>query len=156
MVPGLVKAGIVRGTISRVRSLISGWIIFASTIRVSRFTSTKTGVAPHNWIWLAVDTQVIEGVITSSPGPISIALMKRCMPAVADDSATAYRAPVISHTSCSNSAFLAPVVIQPERNTSATAAISSSDIDGFDRGIKGLFTDDSFLIDLTHQHIVSY
>ncbi|EGH18346.1 hypothetical protein Pgy4_35873, partial [Pseudomonas savastanoi pv. glycinea str. race 4] len=29
----------------------------------------KTGVAPSRQIMLAVDTQVCEGVITSSPGP---------------------------------------------------------------------------------------
>ena len=56
------------GTIKRVRLVIFFAIVSAVTISVSRSTSANTGVAPANTIRLTVDTQVMEGVITSSPG----------------------------------------------------------------------------------------
>jgi hypothetical protein len=106
----------------------------AETIRVSFATSANTGVAPARTIRLTVETQVMEGVITSSPGPMPRARRRRCIPAVPEDSATAPRHPTYSQNLCSNSAPLGPVVIQPERRTSATAAISPSVMDGLENG----------------------
>lgn len=51
---------------------------------------------------LTIETQVIDGVITSSPGPISIALSNRCIAAVAEERATPYRLPVSEQTPSSN------------------------------------------------------
>jgi len=96
--------------------------------------SAKTGVAPARTIKFIVETQVIEGVTTSSPGPMSSAFNSRCMPAVADESATQSSAPVYSQNFDSNSAVFTPVVIQPDFKTSITAEISSSLMDGFENG----------------------
>jgi hypothetical protein len=78
----------------------------------------------------------MEGVITSSPGPISRAFNKRCMPAVAEYNATARPALEYSQKACSNSAVLGPVVIQPDLKTSATASISDSLMEGLENGKK--------------------
>jgi hypothetical protein len=58
------------------------------------------------------------------------------MPAVADESATAAWHPVYAHIASSNFAQFGPVVIQPERNTSPIASMSSSEIDGLENGRK--------------------
>ena len=76
------------GTISRVRGVTAARTASGVTSSVSRSTSTKTGFAPASTIMLTIETQVIDGVITSSPGPISIALSSRCIAAVAEESAT--------------------------------------------------------------------
>jgi hypothetical protein len=103
-------------------------------MRVSASISAKIGVAPESTIKLTVETQVMEGVITSSPGPIFRALRARCIPAVAEDKATACFAPQYSLKASSNSAAFDPVVIHPERRTSETAEISFSEIEGFEKG----------------------
>ena len=72
-----------------VRSVMAASTDSADTSSVSRSTSTKTGVAPIRWIMFGVETQVMEGVMTSSPGPMSMALSTRCIAAVADETATA-------------------------------------------------------------------
>src|SRR5690242_4600804 len=89
-------------------------------------TSTKTGFAPRNIARLGVETHVSDGVITSSPGAICNASNATCIPAVAEASATASPIPQYAANADSNAAHFAPVVIQPERNTFATSAISAS------------------------------
>jgi len=56
------------------------------------------------------------------------------MPAVAEHRATAPGEPVYCARAASNSALRVPVVIQPERSTSVTAAMSASIIDGRENG----------------------
>ena len=73
-------------------------------------------------------------VITSSPGPISSAHSRRCIPAVPEDRAAECLHPAYSQNFFSNSAFFTPVVIQPEPSTSATAFISSLLTEGREKG----------------------
>src|SRR5262245_28865904 len=104
------------------------------TISVSQSTSTNTGVAPHKVIRFTVDTQVIDGVITSSPGPIPKACSSTSIPAVTEVRAMACAQPVSALNCCSSSAQRAPVVIQPDSRTACTAAMSSAVIDGLENG----------------------
>ncbi|MNC51844.1 hypothetical protein D3C75_1011540 [compost metagenome] len=76
-----------------VRGVIAASIAVTSVISVSRSTSTNTGVAPSRVIMLAVETQVCDGVMTSSPGPTPNASRVICIPPVAEESATACRQP---------------------------------------------------------------
>ena len=92
-----------------------------------------------------METHVMDGVITSSPGPIFMAFKARCIPAVAEASATDLAQPVYSQNFSSNSAFFEPVVIHPERRTSPTAAISASVMLGRENG------KNSFLMDIVIQ-----
>ena len=85
---------------------------------------------------MTVEANVIEGVTTSSPGPIPRAERTMWSPAVAEVTATACGAPVASRKIPSSSATLGPLVIQPERSDSATAATSSSPRAGRDNGRK--------------------
>src|SRR3954466_13397862 len=97
-----------------------------SMFSVSSWMSAKTGVAPVWTITFAVAGQVTEVVITSSPGPIPSATSARCMAAVPDATASACSAPAYSAKRRSSSAARGPVVSQPERMASVTAAPSSS------------------------------
>jgi hypothetical protein len=126
------------GTIILVLSEILSAMVSGVTIRVSRSTSAKTGVAPASTIRLTVETHVRDGVMTSSPGPIPRAARVRCMPAVAEERPTAPDAPTYLQNACSNSAATGPVVIHPERSTPATAAISASLMEGFENGRNSL------------------
>ena len=81
-----------------------------------------------------VETHVIEGPTTSSPGPMPIAWSARCMRAVPLVAAMACFAPVRRATMSSSSLTLGPVVIQPLRRTSPMAAMSSSVMDGRQNG----------------------
>ncbi|MOA60946.1 hypothetical protein D3C78_1859660 [compost metagenome] len=74
----------------------------ALTISVSRSTSIITGVAPSNSIMLRVETQVWDGVITSSPGPMFNAIRVICIPAVAEQTAIACLQPKVAQNSLSN------------------------------------------------------
>src|SRR5439155_20045389 len=78
----------------------------------------------------AVAGQVIGVVITSSPGPTPSATRERCSAAVPDANARTCFASKYSAMRRSSSAARGPVVSQPERSVSATAAISSSPIAG--------------------------
>src|SRR6478735_10922517 len=98
--------------------------------KVSPRTSAKTGVAPQCTITFAVDGQVIDVVITSSPGPTPSATSDRCRAAVQDETASTWSASRYSRMRASSSAVRGPVVSQPERSVSATASISSSVIAG--------------------------
>ena len=78
----------------------------------------------------AVAGHVIGDVITSSPGPTPSATSARCIAAVPDATASTCSASSTSAARRSSSAVFGPVVSQPERSVSATAAISSSPIAG--------------------------
>ena len=93
-------------------------------------TSTKTGVAPVCTTTLAVAGQVIGVVITSSPGPRPRPTRERCMAAVPEATASAWRAPVSSASRRSSSSARGPLVSQPLSSVSVTAAISSGPIAG--------------------------
>jgi len=73
----------------------------------------------------AVATNVSEGTITSSPGPIPSARHARWSASVALETASACRAPVNRANAASNSWVTAPIVSQRRRITSSTAACSS-------------------------------
>ena len=123
---------------SFVRGVIFSAMLSGVASMVSRSISQKTGVAPASTIMFTIETQVIDGVMTSSPGPSFMIFIKRCMAAVADESATPNRLPVISQTPDSSAAFCGPFVIQPERSTSVTARISASLIAGLVKGRNSL------------------
>lgn len=74
---------------ARVSGVMAASIREASVISVSRSTSTKTGLAPSSVMRLMVETQVWEGVITSSPGPMPSAIRVTCIPPVAELTAMA-------------------------------------------------------------------
>ena len=57
-------------------------------LSVSSRTSANTGVAPQWTITFAVAGQVIDVVITSSPGPMPSATSERCRAAVHDETAS--------------------------------------------------------------------
>ena len=76
------------GITSFVRGVMAASMRAASVISVSRSTSTNTG-APASIHKVDRETQVMEGVMTSSPGPIPSALSATCMPPVAEVRATA-------------------------------------------------------------------
>jgi len=83
-----------------------------------------------------VEAKVSDGVITSSPGPISRAARRSCIAAVPEVKETARAAPVSSWKDCSNSRHTGPVVIHPERRHRVTAAISSPPRAGLLKGKK--------------------
>ena len=91
------------GTIIFVRGVIAAAIVSGVASRVSRSTSQKTGVAPARTTILTIDTQVIDGITTSSPGPSLKTRVRRCIPAVPEESATPKRLPLSSQISCSSS-----------------------------------------------------
>src|SRR5438552_2623565 len=118
------------GTIAFVRSVTSSATRSGSRFKSLSRTSAKTGVAPAWTITFAVAGHVIGLVITSSPGPTPRARSERWSAAVPEDTASTCRAPRYSRNRSSSSAVRGPVVSQPERRVSATAAISSSPIAG--------------------------
>jgi hypothetical protein len=92
--------------------------------------STKTGLAPENVIIFIVEAKVIDGVMISSPVLMPWASIKRCMPAVPDETERAYEAPVSSQNFSSKDLQRGPVVIQPDFKHETTPSISFSPIDG--------------------------
>ncbi|OGV67274.1 MAG: hypothetical protein A2283_05030 [Lentisphaerae bacterium RIFOXYA12_FULL_48_11] len=141
------------GMISLVRSVTADLIAAGEVMSVSRSTSTKTGFAPASTMRFTVETQVIDGVITSSPGPIPKAVRMTCIPAVAEAMATASWHPVYLRNSFSNSVFLGPVVIHPDRRTSFTALMSWLVIEGRENGRNSFLTD---LVTIFHVNAVNY
>src|SRR5262252_379030 len=103
-------------------------------LRVRGSTSTKTGRAPTATTTLAVATQVIGVVITSSPGPIPAARSATSIVAVPLASARTGRPSNSRDSAASNSTVRGPDVIQPDARTSPTAAIVSASIDGRVKG----------------------
>src|SRR4051794_13782311 len=121
-------------------------------LRSSSRTSTKTGIAPVCTITFAVAGHVIGVVTTSSPGPTPSATSDRWRAAVPDASARTCSASRNSFMRCSRRAALGPLVSQPERRVSVTAAISSSPIAGGWKPSIVLLLDESFDIDLELNH----
>ena len=116
--------------IAFVRSVTSAGISAGSMLRSPSRTSQKTGVAPQCSITLAVAGHVIGLVITSSPGPTPTASSARWSAAVPEVTASTCSASRYAAMRSSSSAARGPVVSQPERSVSTTAAISSSPIAG--------------------------
>ena len=96
--------------------------------------STKTGFAPETVIIFIVEAKVIDGVMISSPVLIPRASIKRCMPAVPDETERACEAPVSSQNFSSKDLQRGPLVIQPDFKHETTPSISISPIDGRLRG----------------------
>src|SRR5438876_166544 len=97
---------------------------------VSSRTSAKTGVAPQWTITFAVAGQVIELVITSSPGPTPSATSERCRAAVADETASTCLTSRESRMRASSAAVRGPVGAAPERREDvARLAVDSHALD---------------------------
>src|SRR5919204_1206140 len=107
-----------------VRTLATASASSHGSVRLA--TSAKTGVAPVYAIALTVATKVIDGTTTSSPGPSPAPAQIRCSAAVPFVAASACGAPVYAANSRSSASVSGPMLSQPERYTSATAAMSSS------------------------------
>ena len=69
-------------------------------------------------------------VITSSPGPMPASCSATSTAAVADVSTRTGRPPQNADSAASKRSTQAPLVMWPERSTSATAAIVASSISG--------------------------
>ena len=61
-----------------VRGVIAASIKAGFIVQVTGSTSTKTGLAPQYRMAAVVATNVIDTVMTSSPGPTSAASSARC------------------------------------------------------------------------------
>jgi len=133
------------GMIKRVRRVSFSRMVSLEIMRVSLSTSAKTGLAPESTIRFTVDTHVMDGVTTSSPGPMPRATRDRCIPAVAEFRATAPPHPTYSLNFSSNMAACLPVVSHPDRSTLPTAEISSSEMEGRDTGRKSFSVNASVL-----------
>jgi hypothetical protein len=94
----------------------------------------NTGWAPTRMTTLALAANVIAGTITSCPGPMPQACSATSSAPVADVKVRTMRPPRYADKACSNSWTFGPLVIQPERRTSATAAMVSSSMVGFANG----------------------
>src|SRR5258708_2172793 len=103
-------------------------------LRVSGSTSTSMGRAPTCSITLTPEQNVIGVVRTASPGPIPRLTSARCSAAVQELNARAAGASTAAANSSSKRFTLGPVVIQSERSVSTTSAISSSLIQGGEKG----------------------
>src|SRR5829696_137475 len=114
------------GRIAFVRSPTSSWTRCGSMFRSPSRTSANTGVAPAWTITFAVAGHVTGVVTTSSPGPTPSASSARCIAAVPDATAITWSASRYSAERRSSWADRGPVVSQPDRSVSATAATSSS------------------------------
>src|SRR2546422_3103130 len=142
------------GRIAFVRSVTALVTSAGSMLRSASSTSVNTGVAPVCTMTFAVAGQVIVDVITSSPGPMPSATSARCSAAVPEARASTCSASRYSPMRRSSSAARGPVVSQPERSVSATAAISSSPVaGGWKPSIVALLdSDESFDIGLESNH----
>ena len=87
-------------------------------------TSAKTGVAPVYNTELAVATNVIFGIITSSPIPISRDLRDRWSADVAFDTPIAYFEPVNLHIAFSNFRKIGPSVNKLDFRAISIACLS--------------------------------
>ena len=114
------------GRMARVRGPMRAATAARSRLRVPGSTSTNTGVAPTLTIMFGAAKNVIAGVITSSPGPMPHTRSASSSAAVADDTQRTWRPPTYSDSAASKALSFGPLVIQPERSTSATLAIVAS------------------------------
>ena len=85
---------------------------------------------------LAVATQVIGDVMTSSPAPMPATRNAASIVAVPFAKASTRRPPNRLERAASNSSTLGPEVIQPEARTSPTAAAVAASIHGRAKGMK--------------------
>ena len=116
--------------IAFVRSVIAASAASRSIRPVTGSQSTSTGVAPACSTALADATKVIDGTITSSPGPTPSARIPRMSAAVQEAVHRTDDTPMYSSSIRSNRCTFGPVPIQPDRRQSTTSAISSSPITG--------------------------
>ena len=120
-----------------VRGVIAASSLSRSMLRVPGSMSANTGVAPTSMMTLAVATQEIEVVITSSPGPMPAMRRAISMVQVPELKVRTGRPPKYSDSLASSSATFGPLVIQPERSTSPTALMVASSMVGREKGRNG-------------------
>lgn len=108
------------GMIAFVRGVIAFSTRPRSRLRVTGSMSTNTGVAPVSRITLLVATHDAGVVITSSPGPTPAIRRPISSVAVPELNTRTGRPPQYSDSAASKRWHCGPVVIQPERSTSAT------------------------------------
>ena len=72
---------------------VTAAVTASGSMRPSRRTSAKTGVAPARTIAAVEATKEFGGVMTSSPGPIPAAIIPNMSASVPELSATAWRVP---------------------------------------------------------------
>ena len=123
--------------IALVRGVMAASTLSRSILRVTGSISANTGVAPTSMITLAVATQEIGVVITSSPAPIPAMRKAISMVQVPELKVRTGRPPKYSDSCASKAATFGPLVIQPERRTSPTAAMVASSMVGLEKGRKG-------------------
>ena len=100
-----------------------------SRLSVLGSMSTNAGCASTHSAQLALATNESGEVATVSPLPIPVAQRLACNATVPFAKATACAAPVVEHSAASNRSTAGPWVNQSPRNTSTTAAMSSSSTD---------------------------
>ncbi len=122
------------GISALVRGPIAASIFARSILRVAGSMSTNTGRAPARSITFAVATHDSGVVTTSSPGPMFASASAISSAPVPEVSARTGRPPKYSESRASNAFACGPVVIQPERSTSATPSIVSSSMLGRVKG----------------------
>ena len=106
-------------------------------LRVTGSISANTGVAPTSMMTLAVATHDTGVVMTSSPGPMPAMRSAISMVQVPELKVRTGRPPKYSDSWASNVCTFGPLVIQPERSTSPTAAMVASSMVGLEKGKKG-------------------
>src|SRR6266699_6184154 len=126
---------------ARVRRVTSRGISAGSRLNDRGSISANTGVAPTWQTEVAVPAQVIDGTITSSPGPMPSASSIAARAVVPLAKLTACAHWCLAANSRSNSAFCGPFVRIPLANTSRMASISASPSSGFASRIRGVTSD---------------
>ena len=125
------------GMIALVRGVMAASSLARSILRVTGSISANTGVAPTSIITLAVATHEIGVVMTSSPAPIPAMRRAISIVQVPELKVRTGRPPKYSDNCASKAWTFGPLVIQPERNTSPTAAMVASSMVGLENGRKG-------------------
>ncbi len=125
------------GMMARVRGVMRRATSARSRFSERGWTSQNTVRPPFSSTMLGPLTQLMLGVMTSSPGCRSMAWKTTSSPAVAEHSATACGLPTAAANSRSNCATLGPLVIQPLRTTSATSRAAASPMQGRENGRRG-------------------
>ena len=124
------------GMTARVRGVMAASSASRSILRVRGSTSTNTGVAPTATMTLAVATQVMGVVMTSSPGPMSASRKATSMVAVPFENERTERPPNSADNCASNACTCGPEVIQPDASTRLTSAMVAASISGRVNGRK--------------------
>src|SRR5690606_37306568 len=110
---------------ARVRGVTACATSFSSRLQVSRRASTNTGVAPRSTTALAVLTKVKDGMMTSSPGPISASRTAISSACVHEDIKWAAGQPVRDKNQSSHIPAYAPrPASRPGSSTALTAPSS--------------------------------